>query len=205
MPNWCFTDITIYHNDEEKVKSLKEKIDKWTSKDFVENGFGHNWLGNIVGNSGIAKWVKQGDRYDFEHNIRCRGSLDSISLDNHRLMLQTSTAWAPMMQMWVKVCEKYLPDADILFVAEEPGNGIFETNDPDMIGSYYIDIWEPPEEFIDEEPMFEAEEGDVVDFLQRVLKTDETDIKKLLKISYDIEDQWFAINQWQECNIDMCE
>ena len=198
MPNWCYTNINICHNDKDKMKDLYDKIMEWTSKNYSDNGFGVTWLGNIVGFSGIADPDK--DVYP-----RCRGTLSSISFDNNQINLSTETAWAPMMQMWQMIVDKYLPDADIWYTAEEPGNCIFESNDPDVIGKYYIDIWEPPEEFEDEESIYEAEEDDVIDFLQRVLKTEEKNIDALFIMADEIEDRWFSINMWANCDISECE
>jgi hypothetical protein len=107
-----------------------------------------------------------------------------------------------MLEMWRLLCDKYLPGADIYYTAEESGNGLYQTNDPNIDGTYYIDIWEPPEEFEDEESMYEAEESDAIEFLQRVLKTEETDIQKLIDMSNEIDDPWFSVNKWELREID---
>ena len=196
MPNWCFSDITIYHDDEEKIKALKEKIDEWTSKDFIENGFGHNWLGNIVGFSGIAEW-KDDFRTPDGNLLRCRGAITDSFYDARRLNIHTETAWGPMLGMWLLIIGKYCEGAQLVYTAEECGCGLFITNDPDVAGTYYIDIWDPPEEFSDVDSEYEASKETVIEFLQRVLKTKETDLEKLFKMSDDIEEQWFAINKWE--------
>lgn len=206
MPNWCYTNITIYHNDEEKLKAFYDKIEEWRSKPFKENDFDKysmGWLGNIVGNAGLAEWKKVGEREGFVPNISCRGSIQTFELHGNRININTETAWCPMMQMWQKLCDKYLPDAEIFYMAEEPGCELFETNDPDVIGMYYIDIWEPPEEFEDEEPVYEAEEDDTIEFLQRVLKTDESNIDKLIKMANEAD--WFSVHRWEAADISNCE
>lgn len=188
MPNWCYTDISIIHNDENKVKALYEKIKEWTSKDYAENGFGNYWLGNVVEGSGIC-------HYD---DVRCRGIIQYLAFDGS-IKLSTETAWVPMLKMWSMVCDKYLPDADITFTAEEGGCCLFASNDPDMIGKYYIDVYNPPEEFKDEEPVYDATEDFTIEFLQKVMKTKETDIKKLIRMADD--EYWFSVNEWQEADI----
>ena len=198
MPNWCYTNIVINHKDKTKLEDLANKISEWSHKDFCDNGFHDGWLGNIVGNSGIANPLEA-------DSPRCRGTLTSIYFDNGQINMSTETAWAPMMKMWQMIIDKYLPDADIWYTAEEPGNCIFESNDPDVIGKYYIDIWEPPEGFEDEESIYEAEEDDVIDFLQRVLKTKENNIDVLFNMTDEIEDRWFSINMWTDCDISDCE
>lgn len=205
MPNWCYSSIKICHNDKEALKEFVKKLKKWTSKSVCKTDFGNYWLGNVVANSGIARWEKRGETYEFVPFINCRGKIETFELRENVLTIITETAWSPMLQMWKMIVEKYLPDADIWFTAEEPSNGIYETNDPDIVGCYNIDIFEPPEEFENEEPVYIAEEDDVIDFLQRVLKTEESDIDKLLSLANDLEDCWFAINVWNDCNIDYCD
>ena len=209
MPNWCYTEISIYHNDKEKLNAFYKKVDEWRQKPFKKNDFDLytlGWLGNIVGNSGLAEWkMRENGREDFVPNINCRGSIQTFELQGDYICINTETAWGPMLEMWRLLCEKYLPDAEIYFTAEESGNGLYETNDPDVIGTYYIDIWDPPEEFEEETSEYEADEDYVISFLQRVLKTNETNIDVLLGMADDIEDRWFSINKWEYCEIENCE
>ena len=211
MPNWCYSNITIVHPSEQKIKEFFAKIDSWSKTTYSSNGFdcpeaGIRWLGNVVGNSGLAEWKKISDnRSDFVPNIRCRGSITDLSYDGNHIDINTETAWVPMLDMWQRLVDKYLPGADIWYTAEEGGCGLYYTNDPDVIGKYYIDLWEVPDEFIKETSEYEATEDYTIKFLQRVLKTKETDIQKLLKMADNIEEQWFSINQWQECDISECD
>ena len=117
----------------------------------------------------------------------------------------TDTAWCPMIEMWQRVVDKHLPGADIIFSAEEPGCGVYVTNDYDYDGKYVIDIYgDVPADFEEGwESMWEANEETVIDFCQKALKTDETDINKLLKASKELE--WFAINKWEHCEVEDCE
>ena len=206
MPNWCYTNINICHNDKDKLKAFFDKVEEWRKVPYKPNDFDTytlGWLGNIVGNSGLAEWKKRANgREDFVPSISCRGSLQSFELMENQISLYTETAWGPMLEMWRLLCDKYLPGAEIYYTAEESGNCLYQTNDPNVVGTYYIDIWEPPEEFEDEESQYEAEEEYVVDFLQRILKTDETDIKKLLKMADEIDNPWFSINEWQSVDLD---
>ena len=206
MPNWCYTNITIYHNDKNKLKDFFDKVEEWRKKPYKTNDFDNyslGWLGNIVGNSGLAEWkVKENGREHFVPNISCRGSLQTFELHDNSINLSTETAWGPMLEMWKLLCEKYLPGSELYYTAEESGNGLFQTNDPDYIGRYYIDVWEPPEEFEEEESVYDAEEDDTIEFLQRVLKTDETDIKKLIDMADEIEEPWFSVHEWETMEMD---
>lgn len=206
MPNWCYTNITICHNDKNKLKDFFNKVEEWRKKPYKTNDFDTyslGWLGNIVGNSGLAEWkVKENGREDFVPSISCRGSLQTFELHDDSINIDTETAWGPMLEMWRLLCDKYLPGADIYYTAEESGNGLYQTNDPDVADTYYIDIWETPEEFEDEESMYEAEESDAIEFLQRVLHTEETDINKLIDMADSIDDPWFSIHKWELMDID---
>ena len=206
MPNWCYTNINICHNDKNKLKDFFNKVEEWRKKPYKTNDFDTyslGWLGNIVGNSGLAEWkVKENGREDFVPSISCRGSLQTFELHDDSINIDTETAWGPMLEMWRLLCDKYLPGADIYYTAEESDNGLYQTNDPDVADTYYIDIWETPEEFEDEESMYEAEESDAIEFLQRVLHTEETDINKLVDMADSIDDPWFSIHKWELVDID---
>ena len=209
MPNWCYTNISIYHNDQKKLKEFFNKIDKWSKKTFVPNGFdkenlGSHWLGNIVGNAKLSKWVEKEDgHHDFEPDINCRGSINELQLQPGKIELFTETAWSPYLEMWQLLCDRYLPDATICYTAEEGGNGIYNTNDPDMIGKYYIDIVDtPPDEFETIEGNYEATEEELIKLLQKVLKTKVKDVSKLLdKLEESDHQEWLSINKWEEVSI----
>ena len=185
MPNWCLTKILITHNNENELKVFDKLLDQWTSRDYMKNGFGHNWLGNIVLGSGIGT-VDTNSETDF----RCRGTIDYKDLYKDELTIETSTAWSPMLRMWVELVNKFIPNADITYTAEEPGCGIHYTNDPDLEGKYILDSWDD-----DIESDYEIEEITLIKMLQRIIGTNETNIDELIKISRD-DDYEFSINRW---------
>ena len=131
MPNLFYTDINIECNSEKEAKALYDKINKWTSVNYRKNDFGLNWLGNIVGNSGLDS---MNDRGDF--SVRCRGSLIYLDMNENgdEIVVSTETAWCPMLQMWKLICQIYLPSGyDIKYSAEETGWGLYETNIQELI------------------------------------------------------------------------
>lgn len=195
MPNWCLTRITINHESEEKLKELEKLINEWTSKDYMKNGFGLEWLGNIVGNSGVGT-VDENQETD----LRCRGRLTYMEYFDGQLTIDTVTAWSPMLKMWKKVLDKYLPDAELIYLAEEGGNGLYSTNDPCMKDCYIIDSWEIEE--IDSD--WEATEDQVKKVLQKLLETDETDVEKLIDMFEDSEhSDNMSIHKWDFDEIDI--
>lgn len=178
MANWCSTQITINHESNEELKNLADLIEDWISHNYQENGFGLSWLGNVVGNSGVGT-VDTGLSTD----LCCKGYIDNLNLLDSQLIIHTETAWEPALRLWVKVLEKYLPDAELIYTAEECGSGIFSTNDQSLVGRYYIDSWDAA----DVDSDFGATEEATKAVLQRILNSTETDIDKLLTLLTDSE------------------
>ncbi len=124
MPNWCYTSYTFV-GDEEELKELHGLMERLESmeKPLVENGFGTNWLGNIVESLGKS-WEK----------VWCRGSWDNLLLSDGTLKFTTETAWSAADEVMSLICEKY-PSLGYYYYTEEPGMGIYQTNDD--CGEYY--------------------------------------------------------------------
>lgn len=134
MPNWCFTSITITGPSVKETKNFYNLIIDWTSKNYCPNDFGNNWLGNIVGNSGIGNI--EDEKYE------CRGTLEYLDYDGSKTInLDTQTAWAPMIKMWVALINKYLPGGKLIYTAEECSCDVYLTNDPEYAEKYYYDSW----------------------------------------------------------------
>ena len=191
MPNWCYTTIIISHTDEEKLEKFAELLEEWTSKDYMDNGFGLTWLGNIVGNSGIGT-VDTGLPSDY----RCRGSITDWELMKNEIQIHTETAWSPMLKIWVDIVDTYLPDAKIIYYSIEEGNGILDTNDPEYSNKYQIDIWENIEK-LDIEPLEDYSEKEVIKILQKLLNIKKKTIKALLKEFEESEyDDMMSIKKW---------
>ena len=150
MANCCFTEVVIKHEDREKLKELSEKIIEW-EKPYKGCTEANNWLGNIVANSGIESDIHMisdsvcgKTRIYPKLQTRCRGELCDIAYDeeNGEIVLSTDTAWEPMLQMWVRICEKFAPGAQLLYTAEELSNGLLATNDPDYENCWFFDPYD---------------------------------------------------------------
>ncbi len=142
MPNWCYTYLRIIGEDS---KILYDKTEKWCSSPAkIPSDFGNFWLGNIV-EKGLGVDPLKGPYY-------CRGSVCDMSFDEEaedvtpvglvtapRLLVTTETAWCPMLKMWVALVKRYCPKSRIVYIAEEPGWGIYVTNDPEYKRKYNMD------------------------------------------------------------------
>lgn len=196
MPNWCWTRITI-NADRNRLKSFENKLTEWTSKNYKENGFGLNWLGNVVGNSQIGTVDENKDT-----DLRCRGSITYTDNLGDQFVIDTETAWAPMLKMWAKLVEKYIPNAELIYTAEESGCALYSTNDLQYKDKYIIDPWD----IDDMEPDYEASKELVVSVLQDLLNTTETDIDNLLDLlSLSSYSDKIGIHAWEFQEIDVWE
>ena len=151
MPNWCYTHITIRHEDESVIERLENLINKWTSKDYIKNGFGNNWLGNIVGNSGVGIVKCEGEPNKETEEVKylfCRGEICDVYRNGNELIITEESAWSPAVKMWLKVIDKYASGSELIYSAEECGCDLYMTNDEDHLDHYYLDWWEQfPEEY----------------------------------------------------------
>lgn len=189
MPNWCSTRIIIKCNDEEKMKNFEEKLRELISHNYMENGFGLTWLGNLVGNSGIGTVDE-----NKETDLRCRGSITYMEKFGEELFIDTETAWAPMLKVFVKLLEKYLPEAELIYEAEEPGCGVYYTNDPDLVGKYSLGAYGCD----DVNSAIDYNEEEVVNELKKIVKTESDNLDEVLKALWKSEfatDVWFY--QWE--------
>lgn len=192
MPNWCYTNITISHENETEVEKLEKFVDKWTSKDHMDNGFGHKWLGNIVLGSGVGT-IDTGKETD----LRCRGTIIDYYRSGNELVISTETAWTPMLQIWVKVIDKYLPGGELIYSTDEGGFDINDTNDPELVGKYILDYYGEDESI---ESDWEADEDTVRVVLQKLLDTTETDVEKLINIAFE-NDYDISIRKWEYTDV----
>lgn len=124
MPNWCDTTYKCV-GDLKEVKSL-HKILKYIDKrktTILKNGFGKWWLGNLVHKLG-GDWEK----------YRCRGEITDYFLDENVLTINQETAWCEQEGVR-RIIEEKFPSIKVYFMEEEPGCGVFDTNDAS--GSYF--------------------------------------------------------------------
>lgn len=121
----------------------------------------------------------------------------------NQLFIDTETAWGPIVKVWVKLLEKYLPDAELIYRAEEQGCEIYLTNDPALEDRYWIDIWgddKATKNFVSDDI---ASKEDVVKTLQKLFKTNEDDFDTLMKKwSKSNYTDSLQIHQWEFVEID---
>ena len=121
----------------------------------LKNGFGKMWLGNLVHKLG-GDWEKS----------RCRGEITDFSLNGNVLTINQQTAWCE--QEGVRhVIEKTYPSIQVYFMEQEPGCGVFYTNDAS--GDYF-----PERYFLDSNEGWEYFKtlDEVADFVSKIVGYD---------------------------------
>lgn len=135
MPNWCNTDYTLfgYKDDVNRLyQDLKNTVDidrTQESKPFT-----------FLGNSYWLGYIKKSLLPDIQEELPARGEITYIDediddYDNNMasIKLSTETAWVACSELMDKLADKY--DLQLFYYSEEPGCGIFETNDTE--GQFY--------------------------------------------------------------------
>ncbi len=152
MPNWCYTIYKIVGQDSDELKDLytklttlqkisedyssaciKAHLDKQPQPELpaeiVDSGFTF-FLGNVVKAFG-GDWEQ----------IYCRGTIASIDdFNGDYFNFSTETAWGEINEVWDFVMKQY-KTLEYYYLAEEPGNLHFVSNDMDeshFSENYYI-------------------------------------------------------------------
>ena len=174
MPNWCDTQYKIISKKEE-VQDLYSKIQQLQNMEepLEPNGFGNLWLGCLVAILG-GNW----------NEIYCRGHIIDFSLDDGVLSIDTETAWSEMQEVR-QFIQKVYPSLEIFYYEEEPGWGIYQTNDHDkrfFSFRYILDDLEGdgPEYYDDTDSLLEA----ASEIFGKELKT-MADLEDIAEISDD--------------------
>ena len=187
MPNWCSSSYVI-GGDKKEVKKLygiMHGLEKRKTP-AVKNGFGTAWLGCLVNALG-ADWNK----------VYCRGDWSNLEMEQDTLKFSTETAWGPCNEVFDLIRQKF-PSLSYYFLSEEPGMGVFQTNDRD--GKYFTDkfradICTPEEEYQCE---YFEDKPSMFKWLEEIFGqpvTSDEDIEKLT-------DEWENANENAFCNID---
>lgn len=188
MPNWCSTDYYVVGSKKE-VLDLNKKMERLENrkKSLVKNGFG-----NLVKSLG-GDWEK----------VYCRGEwmCREYNKEKNTLTFTTETAWREMDE-WRKFIESYYTTIKLLYVTEEPGMEIYQTNDLDGVffkSKYVLDYTEDVEYFetIDQAVEFIEEligikiEDKTVNGIQKAMDN-------YVEENEDEEDLFFSFHEFEE-------
>lgn len=120
MPNWAYSQ---YHcvGDKEQLKQLHSsmsELESMKAPGLHENGFGPTWLGNLI--------IKLGGDWE---KVYCRGTWDNLLLhEDGTVSFSVESAWDEPNEVREFLEEKF-SHIRFYFQTEEPGMGIYKTND----------------------------------------------------------------------------
>lgn len=193
MPKLCSTDYYVFGSKKE-LSDLNKKMERLENrkKSLIKNDFGNTWLGNLVKSFGgdLEKVYCWGEWMCREYNK-----------EKNTLTFTTETAWREMDE-WRKFIESCYKTIKLLFVTEESGCGIYQTNDKDGVffkSKYILDYTEDVEYFetIDQAVEFIEEligikiEDKTVNGIQRAMDN-------YVEKNEDEEDLFFSFHEFEE-------
>ena len=198
MPNWCSTQVTI-NSSKEEITSIKNVIEKIQELNLVKNSWGGTWLGLFLHHLG------EYDEDSQQASCSCRGSVYISDADEDTIVLDVESAWSPHVGPIVKLCEKYAPNAEIMYMAIEPGCCIYISNDPTVVGQYLLDVWDSYE-------LPESLSGEDYDFLDEIELRDtliealdgceQNSTKQLIEEAHEKYGNKLSINQFQHADLE---
>lgn len=193
MPNWCSTEYYVVGSKKE-LSDLNKKMERLENrkKSLVKNSFGNTWLGNLVKLLG-GDWEK----------VYCRGEWMNREYNKKKntLTFTTATAWCEMSE-WRSFIESCYKTIKILYVAEEPGCGIYQTNDKEGVffkDKYVLDYGEDVEYFytIDEAIKF-IEELIGLRLEDKTVNGIQGKLDEYAEGNEDEKDLFFSFNEFEE-------
>lgn len=193
MPNWSTTEYYVVGSKKE-LSDLNEKMEKLENRkeSLVKNDFGNTWLGNLVESLG-GDWEK----------VYCRGQwmCRVYNKENNSLTFTTETAWCEMDE-WREFIESCYKTIKMLYVTEEPGCGIYQTNDLEGVffkDKYVLDYTEDVEYFetIDQAVEF-IEELIGLKIEDKTVNGIQEKLDEYVEKNEDEEDLFFSFHEFEE-------
>lgn len=196
MANWCSTHITLNCNNEDDAKFVFKNIENWISYTNVKNSWGNNWLGNVLVNSGLYTTKD----LNAPNIPRCRGEIAYLDISVDQVIIETETAWTPMLQMWREICDNLFPEKvnEIIYMAEEPGCELYFTNDPAEDDNWVLDTLENTLYGLSESQLREA----LLEYLPKEVREwhDHDEIHELAELCRKMltdEDDYLSIHKFE--------
>ena len=166
MANICSNDYHFIFSDAEKAKKFL---------DFVES-FDHD---GSVYEMGIKANIEGAENRDVREWVQSAYVVSPAAPNEIGVM--TDSKWTPYPNAWEDIAKTFDENVIVHYEAEEPGCGIYASNDPDYVGHFIIDVCDdsdfPEGVSLGWGPHSRAE---TISALQKLLETDDDDISALL-------------------------
>jgi hypothetical protein len=197
MANLCSTDITLLSSDQAALKKIYDAIEQACS----ESSYGHAWIGRIGEILGVNRVVNGGSyELDSDKAICSRSKVYQADLEDGQLRIYCEDDWSPYLTIYLRILQKFLKDGKLLYTAIEEGCEVYCSNDPDVIGTYVINVYD--DELEEMEDCWCISEEKVGKLIRKVMDTDETDIKKLVTM-FEESDFESTIHQIEEVELEV--
>ena len=192
MANIC---SNIYHfifSDEEKAKKFL---------DFIKTS---NCEGSVY-ELGIKANIEDAENRDVREWVE-NAYIVSPATPN-KIGVLTDSKWTPCPNAWQDIAKTFDKDVIVYYEAEEPGCEIYDSNDPDYVGRFIIDVCDDGDfpEGVDLEWGPHSRE-ETISSLQKLLETDDDNLSVLLhklesgkysEAVYVHEISYTPISDWQ--------
>ena len=195
MANICSTDITL--------RGPKEELDRiYSALEAVMKSDDH-WSARLLIESGLYKTIDEMS----EDHLYVRGSISNLDYtDDNTISVSQEDNWSPQLDGIKLVCEALAPNVEIVYKAEEPGCGFAKTNSDDIVGDYFVDVWEP-ENLSGSLSGFcwdQVTEDNLRDALLEYLgfESSDKDTESLIALAQQESDYAFVAFQYQYCALE---
>ena len=193
MANCCCTNVKILCPDVETAEKTGTMIEEFRRLPFNADVKHPTWEGNIALHAGINP-----------ANYYTRGNIEYIDVHGNEISLDQDDAWTPNVEFWKPVLDKLIGEGkyQVFYQAWEPGCGVFETNDDDIVGKYMVDNWGDTPDIFHEllgDDTWEVPEETIIELLEALFPEKKgAGIDALLKEYWESEySKEASINQWE--------
>lgn len=174
MANHCYNEFTVKCSNSVEAHKVLAALNNMYSKDIV-------YIDDCMKQVGI----RVPKNMDYRDHICAEATQNNE--DATVIYFTTESAWSPRPNSWKHLIQRISPTAKVYFYAEEPGQGIFQTNNPDYFDKYYVDIFLDKEVEGVEEGTNLCSKEEVISILQKLLRTSNDDIEDLLTLAEETD------------------
>ena len=191
MSNYCATYITI-RGDEKQVRTLYQFME-WA----YERASKTKRISEIGDLLGVVD-IRNGSVYKrgTDQYISSRSSVEQLNYDGaNELGISVGDAWNPQLGVYMLLKEKFAPDCEFTYIAEEPGCDVYVTNDPEYVNKWIVEVFDDNSEL---ESQWYVSEDEAREFLQRILHSNSDDMDELTKLAYESDEYELSVHFFSE-------
>ena len=193
MPNWCYSTIAFYQEDEknDRLELLYQDLEKYIDYQKKESS---GWIGSLL----KAKEV------DTE-NLSCRAFICYLDCSDDYFKMDLKSAWVPMPTAYEKIAELY--DLKMVYIAEEHGSTTYVNTDIEgrhFLTRYLLTKLVDISDEIKEKMSTDSRYDDILKDLGKNIEYFETfeDVQSYFRdVKFDTLDELNALLNRVDCNV----